>query len=934
MPADTLPTGTVTFLFTDIEGSTRLWEEHPEAMRPALARHDALAAEVVAGHDGALVKSRGEGDSLFAVFARATDAAACACALQRVFASEPWPAGASLRARMALHTGEADLREADYYGPAVNRCARLRSAAHGSQVLLSGATQELVRDSLPGGCDLEDLGTHRLKDLARPEAVFQLAHPALPSNFPPLRSLDNPSLPNNLPQQVTSFVGREKEVAALKALLAKTRLLTLTGSGGSGKTRLSLQVAADVLEAFPDGVWLVELAPLADPASVPQAVAGVLGVREEPGTPLTQTLVDWLKDKRLLLLLDNCEHVLDAAARLTDAVLRSCPHVSVLASSREALGIGGESTYRVPSLSLPDLKRHQTPESLSQYEAVRLFIERAAAARADFAVTGANAPALASVCHRLDGIPLAIELAAARVRSMTVEELEKRLADRFRVLTGGSRTALPRQQTLRALIDWSYDLLDERQKALLRRLSVFAGGWTLEAAETVCAGGEGVEEWEVLDLLTALADKSLVVAEEQEGEGEGATRYRLLETVRQYGLEKLGGSSAAAAEADATRGRHLAFFLGLAEGAQKRLPQGRFAAEMGAERDNLRAALAYALEATEGTQAALRLGYALLGFWVTTGELSDGRAWLERALERDGGSQSRERMAALYGAAFLAFFQSDNARAEALGTECLSLARHLAGRVEDDWQVEPLKLLGYVVSDPARAQGFLEQVVSLTRTRNDDGALSTALADLGMCLLGRDDLAAARRAFEEAAAVAQRSGEEFPIAYVRDKMVYLVRSEGDVAAAAALFEESLARNRAQGSWRGVAYALRELGMLRLLQGDAETARARFAEAMPLFASIGDAGGLIRCLEGFGPLAAARGQAARVARLFGAAERQRERHGQPLPVIDRADYGAVPALRESLGEAAFGAAWAEGAAMSLEQATAYALEESSDAGGVA
>jgi class 3 adenylate cyclase len=488
-PTTLRPTGTITFLFTDIEGSTRLWEQQPEAMEAALARHDALAADAIQRHEGTLVKHRGEGDSLFAVFARAADAVAAAVALQQALITEPWPAQTVPRVRLALHTGDAVLRDGDYFGPAVNRCARLRAVAHGGQLLLSSATQELVRDALPEGVTLRELGEHRLRDLARPERVFQLLHPDLPADFPPLASLN--TLPNNLPQQVTSFIGREKEMAEVRRLLDKTRLLTLTGSGGTGKTRVSMQVAADLLEGEGDGVWLVELAPLADPALVPQAVATALGIREEPGKPLSQTLVDFLKPKRLLLLLDNCEHLLAACAELAEQILRHCPGVQILATSREGLNIPGETTYRLPSLSLPDPRQlPSSVEGLTQYEAVRLFIDRATAAVPSFTVTNQNAPAVAQLCVRLDGIPLAIELAAARVKALSVEQINARIADMFRLLTGGSRTALPRQQTLRAAIDWSYDLLSEKEKILLRRLSVFAGGWTLEAAEQVCADPE------------------------------------------------------------------------------------------------------------------------------------------------------------------------------------------------------------------------------------------------------------------------------------------------------------------------------------------------------------------------------------------------------------------------------------------------------------
>lgn len=477
--------GTVTFLFTDVEGSTKLWEEAPEQMRLAVARHDEIASQVIEEGGGRLVKSRCEGDSIFAVFPLATDAIATACKLQVAFRKEDWPQKTPLKVRMSLHTGEAQEREEDYFGSAVNRTARLRAIAHGGQIVISLTTEELVRDTLRDGIGLRDLGSHRLKDLQRPEQVFQVLHPELPEDFPSLRSLD--SMPNNLPQQVTSFIGREKEIADVLGLFKTTRLLTLTGSGGAGKTRLAMQVAADVLDDYDDGVWLVELAALTDPALVPQAVAQAMGVREEPGRAILATLSDYLKPKQVLVLLDNCEHVLGACAQLCDHLLRQCPNLYFLATSREGLNIAGETTYRVPSLSLPDARVKPIPEVLGQYEAVRLFIERAQAAQPGFEVNDQNAPALAQLVTRLDGIPLAIELAAARVKALSVDQINQRLDDRFRLLTGGSRTALPRQQTLRALIDWSYDLLTPQEQTLLRRLSVFAGGWTLEAAEAVCS---------------------------------------------------------------------------------------------------------------------------------------------------------------------------------------------------------------------------------------------------------------------------------------------------------------------------------------------------------------------------------------------------------------------------------------------------------------
>jgi class 3 adenylate cyclase len=482
-----LPTGTVTFLFTDIEGSTRLWDRYPETMRQALARHDALMKEAIEKHHGHVFKTIG--DAFCAAFATASDAVMAAVAAQKALENlqltdDKTEESLPLRVRMALNTGTAEERDGDYFGPTLNKVARLLAAGHGGQILLTASAEAVVAGQLPDSISLVDMGSQRLKDLQLPEHVHQLRHPDLQAEFPPLRALN---ASNNLPIQVTSFVGREREIAEVKRLFEKTRLLTLTGSGGAGKTRLSLQVAAEMMEQNPDGVWLVELAPLSDPNLVPQTVATVLNVREEPGRPITQTLVDFLKTRSLLLLLDNCEHLLTACANLADTILRNCPKAYILASSREGLNIPGETTYRIPSLSLPDTRETLTPENLMQYEAVQLFVERAQSAQPSFVVTPQNAAAVGQLCVRLDGIPLAIELAAARVKAMSVEQIASRLDDRFRLLTGGSRTALPRQQTLRALIDWSYDLLSEQEQTLLRRLSVFAGGWTLEAAEKVCS---------------------------------------------------------------------------------------------------------------------------------------------------------------------------------------------------------------------------------------------------------------------------------------------------------------------------------------------------------------------------------------------------------------------------------------------------------------
>ena len=500
----------ITFLFTDIEGSTNLWEQYPGAMRRALSRHDSLLRTTITSCNGTVFKTIGDG--FYAAFENAANAVDAAIVAQRLLCTENWeaflllegeqsravqshpaPAGRptpfGLNVRMALHSGVAVERDGDYFGPTINRVARLLATGHGGQILLSATTKDAVAECLPAGSSLLSLGEHRLRDLHQTEHVFQLLHPDLPADFANLKSLGNALHTGKLSGPLTSFIGREKELTEIDRLLAGTRLLTLTGSGGCGKTRLALETSARVTREYPDGVWVVELASLTEPALVAQTVASILGVSKTGDQPLEAGIVEHLRLKRLLLILDNCEHLMDACAYLVNALLQGSRHLRILVTSREALRIAGEQAYRIPSLSLPDPKQASTPDMLLACEAVRLFVDRALLARPEFKIVSSNAATIGSLCRRLDGIPLAIELAAARVRSLSVEEIDSRLDDRFRLLTGGSRTALPRQQTLRALIDWGYALLDDRERTLMRRLSVFRGGWTLEAAEHVCRDG-------------------------------------------------------------------------------------------------------------------------------------------------------------------------------------------------------------------------------------------------------------------------------------------------------------------------------------------------------------------------------------------------------------------------------------------------------------
>jgi predicted ATPase/class 3 adenylate cyclase len=618
-----LPSGTVTFLFTDIQGSTKLAQEHRDTWEALRARHHAILHSATQSNNGYVFQIIG--DAFCAVFHTAREALDASLAAQRALQTENW-GETPIKVRMGINTGAAQAgSNADGSGgytgySTMARTQRVMSTAYGGQILLSNTSAELLLGEFPAGVSLRDMKEHRLKGLLNPEHLWQAVATGLSQDFPALQTLN--SIPNNLPIQLTSFIGREKEIAEIKSLVEHNRLVTLTGSGGVGKTRHSLQVGAEVLDAFADGAWLVEFAAVSSPDIVPQALASVLGVRQDQGILLMTALQDHLQPKTILLLFDNCEHLLEACAQLADGLLHACPHLKILVSSREALGMAGEVSFRIPSLSLPDAQHLPSLEKLTQYDSVRLFIERAMAVKSDFVVTNYNAPAVAQICSRLDGIPLAIELAAARLRGLSAEQISERLDDRFRLLTGGSRTALPRQQTLRAMIEWSYDLLSEAERILLRRLAVFVGEWTLEAAEAVCTqsdpsagslvsaaapaqAGQAIGTPDVLDLLLRLVDKSLIVPEERGGQ----VRYHMLETIRKFARDKL----LEAGEGASLRASHLEFFLEFAEKAEAMLhgPEPLiWLHQLGAEYENLQAALGWARE-SGSTQPALRLAKAM-----------------------------------------------------------------------------------------------------------------------------------------------------------------------------------------------------------------------------------------------------------------------------------------------------------------------------------
>ena len=714
-----LATGIVTLLFTDIEGSTALWEQHGARMSQALAVHDALARIAVEGHDGTVVKMTGDG--MHAAFDDALDALGATVDLQQALADPAATNGVALHIRCGLHAGVVERRDNDYFGSPVNRAARIMSAAHGGQVLLSQAVVDGMRKVLPAAVSLRDLGRVRLKDLSLPEHVYQVVHPKLRQEFPALRSLE--ATPNNLSQQATSFIGRAQELAEVKKLLGNTRLLTILGAGGIGKTRLSLQVAADVLDDHPDGVWFVDLARVTDPIYVPQALAQVLGVREESGKPLLQTLCAHAKSRRMLLLLDNCEHLIDACAGLVEPLLHAARDLQILATTREPLHIAGEQIFPLGELSLP-IANANLPEA-ARSQAVQLFVDRARSQVPNFALTDDNVRAVVKVCTHLDGIPLALELAATRINTLSVEMVAERLSDRFQLLNRGSRLALPRQKTLRAMLDWSYDLLIRAEKALFARLSVFAGGWTLEAAESVALDAN-IAPVVIVDLLTSLVEKSLVVVEQ------GGQRYRMLETIHEYARERLNEESDPAV----THVRHRDYFMAMAETAKPALDrpgrdQSIWLEKLESEQDNLRASLAWSLDEPEANEAALRLCGLLEPFWLRQARSREGRKWSDAAVARAGGTGSTAVFAkAVIAAGTFAYRLGDYGAARTSLEHAFAVAKAVDDRI---LQTRALLRLGHAASmqgDVAQAQATYEEAVAVCREMGDRARECAALIGL------------------------------------------------------------------------------------------------------------------------------------------------------------------------------------------------------------
>jgi predicted ATPase/class 3 adenylate cyclase len=957
-----LPSGTVTFLFTDIEGSTKLAQEYPDAMPALLARHHEILNQVIHTHNGHVFQR--VGDSFAAAFHSPSDALHAALDGQRKLHSEAW-APAPIKVRMGLHTAASQLNDASaptvYSGYANLALAqRIMSAGHGGQILLSAATRELVRDTLPTDSELIDLGEKRLKDLSHPELLYQLNALGLPSSFPPLKTLD--SFLNNLPIQLTSFVGREHEIAEVKQELNEHRLVTLTGSGGTGKTRLSLQVAADLLDHFSNGIWFVELATLAEPDLIPQAILSAIGLSEKASRSPLELLKEYLHDKKSLIVLDNCEHLIEGCATVVNTLLSTSPELKILASSREALGVKGELTYPVPSLSLPDIKHLPGTEQLSRYEAVRLFLDRASLVSPHFQVDKENAPAIAQICYRLDGIPLAIELAAARVKMMTVEQISKRLDDRFRLLTGGARTALPRQQTLRALIDWSYDLLSEKERLLLRRLSVFAGSWTLEAAEEVCAGQNDIGSYDILDLLTQLVNKSLVAVMGPSQGGE--TRYRMLETIRQYAREKLLESG----EGERIRDHHLDYYMKMAEQAKS---EGFGPREMfwlvwlDHEWDNLRAAVEWSMERRPeaGLELVNCLGYLFLS---NLNNLSDIQNWLAQLLSHPANSarttarargllhrawyassthediaeipsridesmsiyeETGDRNGLAHGHLVTALTVDDLRTGSAHFEKAITLFRKTGDKI---WAGFALLYFGWLIEshDYDRKRASLEESLALHRELGYVSGMIESLKQLGALELRLGDFESAHCRLDEAVSLwqahASQLGNSITMGYDLGDLAFY---EGDYELAQKYYEECLAWADQKYLSAPASWAKVRLGYLSTRRGERINARRYLRDALTAFHQSGVRIGVIFTLEGFATLAVAAGQWEKATLLFSCTAKLREDISDTRPPVEQASVERdLAILHSKLAESEFASLSAQGRAMDLESAVKVALEE--------
>ncbi|MGE5225110.1 MAG: adenylate/guanylate cyclase domain-containing protein [Omnitrophica WOR_2 bacterium] len=955
---------TLTFLFTDIEGSTSLWEHQPERMRKAIQSHHEVLRQAIESNGGTVFRIIG--DAFCASFPAAPPAVAAAVEAQSNLFSTSWDLEKPIRVRMALHTGAVVENKGDYLGASLNHIGRLLPSCHGGQTVLTLITRELVQDSLPEGVHLIDLGLHHFRDLVHTEHIFQLSIPGLPDRFPPLKSLD--SYPNNLPVQLTSFVGRERELGEIQKQVNSSRLVTLTGPGGTGKTRLALQAASGILENFPDGIWFIQLANISDPGLILQTLAGVLNLREQPNQPLETLLQDTLRPKRLLLVFDNCEHLIEECVLLADTLLHNCPEIKIMTTSREMFGIDGETIYRVPSLSLPAGEPQPSLNEIEASEAVRLFVQRAKALQPQFALTSKNAPAVLQICQRLDGIPLAIELAAARVKLLTPEQIAYRLSDRFSLLTGGSRTALPRQQTLEALFDWSYDLLSDIERIFFRRLSVFSGGWTIEDAEAVCADQEesdpmtaGQDEpasgtapsirlhrSDILELLNQLISKSLVVADQQDGE----THYRMLETVRQYAQKKLVEMG----EGSEIRNRHMAYYAHIAWDMMGNIydtgfqwffdHRNWFLAEM----ENYRTVREWALE--HDLKSALLFCGTLFFYWGLTGFGSEMHRYVREVLKRtellpEYQGELAPKMQKLLASAWLA--RGLLSQTSGLIEEAFQSSQKSAAYAYQAGDPALLALVLSVFSEGAGLMGNAslaydkgEESIALSRRLNKPFLLAMTLLNTAAYALNPlGDFEQAYKYVEESKLIFREINDPWGISMATMATGTYQLSKSDYDGAKRSFSESLEGMLAIGN----SYFA---NVNRSGLADATRYQGKYAEAIPLYIDttinwhiLGNLGAIARCLECLAFIAGERGKNAspveldqeltRAALLFGAAEAMREKNQAKMTLEEKKEYdrstAEIQAIvdRQEMTRNTYQAAWAKGRGMNVDQVISYLKE---------
>jgi predicted ATPase/class 3 adenylate cyclase len=871
MVRDDLPTGTITFLFTDIEGSTRLLQALGAEYRDALERHAAIVRAALSAHDGVEVGT--EGDSFFAVFRSAADAVAAAVEAQRALAAEPWPREQDVRVRMGLHTGEGRLGGDSYVGLDVHRAARVGAAGHGGQVLLSSTTRALIEGAVPADLSVLDLGMHRLKDLEQPERVSQLVISGLEQQFPPLRSLETLS---NLPTELSSFVGRERELDEIIALVTRTRLVTLTGPGGTGKTRLALRVGARIGSTFQDGVTFVDLAPVADPALVGPTIARTVGLIDQAERTIVDLLEAHLASRSLLLILDNFEQVL-AAAESIASLLAVAPRIKVLVTSRAVLNVYGEQAFDVQPLALPDSPDVTDPAALSTYEAVALFVDRACAADSRFTLTAESAPAVAEICMRLDGLPLAIELAASRVRVLEPSQILDRLKQHLPLVTEGPRNVPSRQRTLRGTIDWSYRLLDQADQTFVARLAIFEGGCTLEAAEAVCNPGAELG-LDTVDGLASMVDHSLL----SRFEAPGAFRFRMLETIREYGHDALTASG----ELEAIATRHLSYYRDLAEtaaagryflGSDQLFWLNRFELE----HDNIRAAVRRAVETRDGEEG-LRLAAPIWRFWLQRGYLREGRQWLERllALEPDRVSQARVRGYSALGG------------------------------------------LAYWLSDIDATERAYELSLHLSQRLGDRDSEAEALYDLAYVPVLRGDADEARRRFEVSLEMATQVDRADLVTQSQSSLGILLAREGKPHAARPILERSLASSRAAGDRFQITWTLAQLAQVEWLLGRYRESRERSMESLRGNVEARNLPGIQANLATVAALESQRGHHAVAMRLLGASGSVTQKTGALAPALFTQADEIDGRAREAIGDQAADQELAEGAAMTLDDAVAY------------